>query len=70
MLVVPLTRLFPNTAGIVLAVAGYFLFNFQDAIVKLLVADHPVPQILLMRSVTIVVLCLVLGRGPLVRHPV
>ena len=30
-------------AGILLSVAGYFTFSFQDAVVKWLVVDHPVP---------------------------
>jgi hypothetical protein len=59
---------FPNTAGILISMAGYFLFSLQDATVKWLVADHPVPQILFMRSVTIVAICLVLGRGSLIRQ--
>jgi hypothetical protein len=53
--------------GIALAMAGYFLFSLQDAIVKWLVADHTVWEILFVRSVTITVLCLAIGRGPLVR---
>jgi drug/metabolite transporter (DMT)-like permease len=36
--------------------------------VKWLVADHPVPQILFMRSLTIALLCLFMGRGRLVRQ--
>jgi drug/metabolite transporter (DMT)-like permease len=63
-----LARWFPNTAGIVLTIAGYFLFSLQDATVKWLVAGYPVTQILFMRSVTIVVLCLLLGRARLVRR--
>ncbi len=66
----PLKRLFPNGAGILLSMAGYFLFSLQDALVKWLVAGHPVPQILFMRSVTIVALCLCLGRAPLLRRAV
>jgi drug/metabolite transporter (DMT)-like permease len=54
--------------GIVLAIAGYFLFSLQDAIVKWLVAGHTVWEILFVRSVTITVLCLAIGRGPLVRQ--
>ncbi len=70
MLIDPLKRLFPNSAGIVLSISGYFVFAFQDATVKWLVADHSVMQVLFMRSITIVVLCLVLGRGALVRQAV
>ena len=66
----PLKRLFPNSAGILLSISGYFIFAFQDATVKWLVADHPVMQVLFMRSITIVLLCLALGRGALVRQAV
>jgi drug/metabolite transporter (DMT)-like permease len=65
-----LKRIFPNSAGILLSIAGYFVFSFQDATVKWLVADHPVMQVLFMRSITIVLLCLLLGRGRLVRQAV
>ncbi|MGH6929504.1 MAG: DMT family transporter [Dongiaceae bacterium] len=54
--------------GIGLAVAGYFLFTLQDAVVKWLVAGHTVWEILFVRSVTITALCLAIGRGPLVRQ--
>lgn len=55
-------------AAIALAVAGYFLFSLQDAAVKWLVADHTVWEILLVRSLTITLLCLAVGRGPLTRQ--
>jgi drug/metabolite transporter (DMT)-like permease len=67
-LIESLKRLFPNTAGIVLALLGYFVFAFQDALVKLLVAGHAVTEVLFMRSTAIVVICLVLGRARLVRQ--
>lgn len=54
--------------GIALAVAGYFLFSVQDAAVKWLVADHTVWEILLVRSLTIALLCVALGRGKLLRQ--
>lgn len=41
-------------AGIALACGGYSLFAMQDAVVKWLVADYAVPQILFIRSVIIV----------------
>src|SRR5262245_5751976 len=63
-----LTRWFPNTAGILLTIAGYFLFSLQDATVKGLVTGYPVTQILFIRSVTIAGLCLLLGRARLVRR--
>lgn len=65
-----LKRIFPNSAGILLSISGYFVFSFQDATVKWLVADHPVMQVLFMRSISIVVLCLLLGRGRLVRQAI
>lgn len=65
-----LRQRFPNYAGILLSVAGYFVFAFQDASVKWLVADHPVAQVLFMRSITITLLCLVLGRMALLRQAV
>lgn len=65
-----LKRIFPNSAGILLSISGYFVFAFQDATVKWLVADHPVMQVLFMRSISIVVLCLILGRGRLVRQAI
>jgi S-adenosylmethionine uptake transporter len=43
--------------GMALAIAGYALFAGQDAMVKWLVADFSVWQILFVRSVTIVTLC-------------
>jgi len=55
-------------AAIALAVVGYFLFSVQDAAVKWLVADHTVWEILLVRSLTITLLCLVIGRAPLARQ--
>ncbi|MDR6434493.1 DMT family transporter [Brucella pseudogrignonensis] len=42
--------------GIALASAGYACFALQDAIVKWLVADYAVPQILFMRSLVIVLI--------------
>jgi len=70
LIVDPLKRLFPNSAGILLSISGYFIFAFQDATVKWLVADHSVMQVLFMRSITIVILCLIIGRGALVRQAV
>jgi drug/metabolite transporter (DMT)-like permease len=55
-------------AAIALAVVGYFLFSVQDAAVKWLVADHSVWEILLVRSLTITLLCLAIGRAPLARQ--
>jgi len=55
-------------AAIALAVVGYFLFSVQDAAVKWLVADHTVWEILLVRSLTITLLCLAIGRTALTRQ--
>src|SRR5215470_14855153 len=63
-----LTHLPPRMAAIALAVAGYFMFSLQDAAVKWLVADHTVWEILLVRSLTITLLCLVIGRAPLAQQ--
>ncbi len=60
----------PRTAGIVLSVGAYFMFSGQDAVVKWLVADYAIPQLLFMRSITIVALCLAIGRGQLLRQVV
>ncbi|TCL64128.1 DMT family transporter [Rhizobium sp. BK251] len=54
-------------AGVALASAGYACFALQDAIVKWLVADYEVPEILFMRSLVIVVVTGVLLR--FYRHP-
>lgn len=53
-------------SGIVLTMFSYFLFSMQDASVKWLVTAIPVPQILFIRSVTILTLCLVVGRRQVV----
>ncbi|QFY63105.1 DMT family transporter (plasmid) [Rhizobium grahamii] len=53
--------------GIALASAGYSCFALQDALVKWLVADYEVPQILFMRSLVIVLVTGVLLRYR--RHP-
>jgi len=55
-------------AAIALAVVGYTLFSVQDAAVKWLVADHTVWEILLVRSLTITLLCLAIGRTALTRQ--
>lgn len=46
---------------------AYSLFAVHDALVKGVIYHLPVVQILFMRSVVIVVLCLIFGRGKLVR---
>ncbi len=54
-------------AGIGLACSGYSLFAIQDAIVKWLVADYSVPQILFMRSIMVTVVAGIVVRR--LRHP-
>jgi len=51
--------------GIALTVFAYFAFSVSDAITKWLVADLSVWQVLFFRSLTIVLLLLAIGRGPL-----
>jgi S-adenosylmethionine uptake transporter len=53
--------------GISLACAGYSLFAIQDAVVKWLVADYSVPQILFIRSIIIVAIAGFMVRR--LRHP-
>ncbi|WP_431323914.1 DMT family transporter [Rhizobium sp. YTU87027] len=53
--------------GIALACSGYSLFAIQDAVVKWLVADYAVPQILFMRSILIAVIAGIMVRR--LRHP-
>jgi drug/metabolite transporter (DMT)-like permease len=65
MIVHYLQRRMPRMAGVVLSLAGYSVFSIQDAMVKWLVANHAVPQILFMRSATILLLCLAIGRRSL-----
>ena len=52
--------------GVLSTVLAYFLFSLQDASVKWLVVAVPVVQILFVRSVTILAICLVIGRGEVV----
>lgn len=57
-------------SGIVMTTFSYFLFSLQDASVKWLVVGYSVWQILFTRSITILLLCLVIGRGKLVRRAI
>ncbi|WP_137156789.1 DMT family transporter [Rhizobium sp. FKL33] len=61
-------------SGVALTVFAYFLFSMQDASVKLLAAGLPIAQILFVRSVVILALCLAVGGKSLptamVRSPV
>lgn len=60
--------------GIGLGVLAYGLFSVQDAAIKFLVETLPVWQVLMFRSLSVVVICLVSGRpslvGRAVRSPV
>ncbi len=47
---------------------AYFVFSVHDAGIKWLVADVPVSQVLLVRSATTLAICLVIGRGALLRR--
>ncbi|HEY2889723.1 MAG TPA: DMT family transporter [Dongiaceae bacterium] len=58
----------PRMAGILLATGAYFMFSGQDAAVKWLATDYAIPELLFMRSITIMLLVLAIGRRPLVRE--
>ena len=49
-------------SGVALAMGGWAAFSLQDAIVKLLVIDLPVPEVLFARSFVIVVVSSLLAR--------
>ncbi|HVW94082.1 MAG TPA: DMT family transporter [Devosia sp.] len=52
--------------GLLLGAAAYTLFSIHDALVKAVVSDLPVPEILLLRSIVIALICLGMGRGRVV----
>lgn len=52
--------------GVLATVLAYFLFSVQDAAVKWLVVGIPVIQILFVRSITILAICLAIGRKEVV----
>lgn len=56
----------PRMAGILLASGAYVLFSVQDAAVKWLATGYPIAELLFMRSITIMLLVLAIGRGRLV----
>lgn len=56
--------------GVLSTVLAYFLFSLQDAAVKWLVVGIPVIQILFARSITIVAICLVIGRRDVVTQAI
>ena len=51
-----------------LGVLAYFVFALHDAAIKWLVADIPVWQVLFIRSGTILVVCLAVGRRALLER--
>lgn len=60
----------PVMFGILLTCTGFFLFACHDAVIKLLTESVTVWQIMFFRSLTIVIACLALGRGRLLRRAV
>lgn len=58
------------TLGIGLGVLAYSIFSIHDAMNKWLVATLPVWQVLFFRSTTVMLTCLVLGRGRLLARMV
>ncbi|HTW29606.1 MAG TPA: DMT family transporter [Acetobacteraceae bacterium] len=54
--------------GILFTVLAYFLFSLQDATIKWLVVALPPWQILFVRSVVVLLVCLGLGRRSLLRR--
>lgn len=56
----------PQMTGILLASGAYVMFSAQDAAVKWLATDYPIALLLFMRSITIMLLVLAIGRGRLV----
>ena len=59
-----------RTTGMILAMLAYSFLSWQDATVKWLVNTLPVFQILFMRSLILVAICLTLGGGDLARRAV
>ncbi|RYE83404.1 MAG: DMT family transporter [Hyphomicrobiales bacterium] len=53
--------------GMALGVAAYSLFAVHDAVVKGVIFDMPVVQILFVRSVVITLICLAIGRRKMLR---
>ncbi len=49
--------------GIVLGGTAYSLFAFHDALVKLVISDLPIAQIMFVRSLVVVIGCLAISRG-------
>jgi drug/metabolite transporter (DMT)-like permease len=51
----------PTGTGLLVVLLSYFTFALHDALVKVLVAHFAASEILFMRSLTVVVLCLTIG---------
>ncbi|MBX9454540.1 MAG: DMT family transporter [Rhizobium sp.] len=56
--------------GVLSTILAYFLFSLQDASVKWLVVGIPVVQILFVRSITILAICLAIGRGEVIAQSI
>src|ERR1044072_4378013 len=52
--------------GVISTICAYFMFSLQDASVKWLVVGQPVVQILFVRSLTILMICIATGRGEVI----
>ncbi len=63
-----------TASGILLVSTSYFVFTLHDAVIKLLVVDVSVWQIIFFRSLTILIACLVIGGrgfvGRVMRTPI
>lgn len=57
-----------SLVGMVLGVAAYSLFAIHDAMIKGVITALPAPQILFVRGMVIVLLCLAIGRGRIMRE--
>jgi len=53
--------------GMALGFAAYSTFAVHDVLVKAVIHDLPVVQILFVRSVVVTLICLAIGRAPMVR---
>ena len=52
--------------GMALGIGAYSLFSLHDAMVKGVIVELPAPQILFVRSMVILTLCVAIGRGRMV----
>lgn len=56
-----------SLAGMALGIAAYSLFAVHDAMIKGVITALPAPQILFVRALVVVTLCLAIGRGSVIR---